>query len=150
TVTESRGGGRFGRKGSLELTFDYTTAADGQSVPLRAPEDGAEWEARGKGGLGKVTSFFGGGRDIVVEPGTQVTALVDRDLTVSAKPVELKTLVLKNGDRITGAVQSTEGGVYVMATPQGTLKINAADVERVISAGGGAAPAGAPKFKLLE
>jgi hypothetical protein len=156
TVLEARRAGLLGRNGSLELGLDFTTAVDGQVVPLRAPDDGTlNWYARGSRALlKKVTSVFGRGSNLKLEAGTETLALVDRELKVAVAATPRKTLVLQNGDRVTGIIERA-GEEWVVVTPMGTLRLPADQVVRVIEAGDDLTPATGtgpvrPKFKLLE
>jgi hypothetical protein len=44
------------------------------------------------------------------------------------------TLVLHNGSKITGRLDSLAAGVYTVATPHGALRIPAADVRSITDA----------------
>jgi hypothetical protein len=152
TVTQSRRAGMFGRRGLLSLSIDYTTAVDGQRVPLRAAID--------KAGKGKGWLAVGGaivlapivglvkGKNVSIQPGTVLLASVDGGLDVgvgSAGQVPAgqavfasggqTVLLLHSGDKITGRIESLIGGTYTVVTENGVLKIDAAKVRGTMEAG---------------
>ncbi len=145
TVADARGGGLFGKRAGLELSLDWATAVDGQSVPLRTPERGASWRAKGKASvLGKVTSFLGKGGGITVDAGSVTVATVDRPMLIAAERPARKTFVLRGGDRVTGVLRRTENGVHIVATDLGEVRVRTEEVTDVIEI-----PA-AGRFKLLD
>jgi hypothetical protein len=46
-----------------------------------------------------------------------------------------KVLVLRNGDRMTGSLQSLANGVYTVVTMAGTLRVAEADVKEIKDVG---------------
>ena len=42
-----------------------------------------------------------------------------------------KVLILRNGDRMTGSLQSLANGVYTVVTMAGTLRVAEADVKEI-------------------
>lgn len=142
TITASRGAKMFGRRGTLAFSVDYTTAVDGQRVPLRANSD--------KGGKSKGWLSVGGaivlapitvlmkGGNASIDSGTIVLAAVDSALTIhaessaapslgeGARPTTGSTtvLVLRNGDRISGQLASFDGVVYTLVTAGGIQRID--------------------------
>lgn len=154
TVTQSKGAGGWGRRGHLDISVDYTMAVDGQRVPLRG-QNGA---AGHKGGttawatalfIAPVAGFFMKGGNVTVEAGSDLIAFVDSTLTVGAARAgqaagypggglaasvpsgPAKCVVLRNGDKITGSVESLANGVYTLDTAMGKLQIAASDIREI-------------------
>src|SRR5215212_7787421 len=91
TVTESKGKGSWGKRGRLNLSIDYTTAVDGQRVPLRGQNGAAGRKGSGAAWttalvVAPVAGFFMKGGNTTLEPGTPLLAFVDSTLTVGAAP----------------------------------------------------------------
>jgi hypothetical protein len=159
TVTQSKGSGAWGRRGHLDISVDCTTAVDGQRVPLRG-QNGAGGR---KGGttawatvlfVAPVAGFFMKGGNVTVEPGTEVVAFVDSTLTVGAAPRAgqgpgspslgmsasvpsgpAKSVILRNGDKITGSVEGLASGVYTIVTAMGRLQIAASEIREIRDVG---------------
>jgi hypothetical protein len=152
TVTESKGKGSWGKRGHLNLSIDYTTAVDGQRVPLRGQNGGSGRKGGGAAWttallVAPVAGFFMKGGNVTLEPGTPLLAFVDSTLTIGAAPAgsaapgpgmavsmatgPAKSVLLKNGDKITGSVESLANGVYTIVTSLGTLKIAASDIRAI-------------------
>lgn len=150
TVTTSKGSGTFGKSGKLEVTIDQTTAVDGQQVRLRGSKSG-----RGKGSTGAAVAvsalvflpagFFMKGKNLSVDPGTPFMAYVDSPVTVkTGKPAgeetaakvdgPRKSIVLRNGDKLTGRIAGLADGVYTIVTDNGTLKVKEGDVSQIADA----------------
>jgi hypothetical protein len=156
SVTQSKGSGAWGRRGHLDISIDYTIAVDGQRVPLRG-QNGA---AGRKGGttawatamfIAPVAGFFMKGGNVTIEAGTPLVAFVDSTLQVGAAPRPAagtpsfgtmptvaavasgpaKSVVLRNGDKITGSVEALANGVYTIATSMGRLQIAASDIKEI-------------------
>lgn len=139
TVQESRGAGSFGRRGRLTITVDHTTAADGQNVRLRATQ---ERSGSGKTGAAAAVSvllflpggFFIKGKNAEIPPNTVITAWVDEPVVVqvgASRASTRRTVHLKNGDKITGAVEGPKDGYYTISTENGILRYRESDVQRV-------------------
>ncbi len=157
SVTKSRKSKGFGRRGLLDFSLDYTTAVDGQRVPLRG--SGVKSGKSGsKGALATtmlfsaVGGFFIKGSNVSMEPGAVLMAFVDQTVTVGQAPGAglmpmgvpggalvaagpRKVLVLRNGDRMTGSLQSLANGVYTVVTMAGTLRVAEADVKEIKDVG---------------
>jgi hypothetical protein len=158
TITQSKGSGAWGRRGHLDMSIDYTTAVDGQRVPLR----GQNVTSGRKGGttawatamvVAPVAGFFMKGGNVTIEAGTPLLAFVDSTLQVGAAPRPMggsmglgtmpspamasvpsgpaKSVVLRNGDKITGSVEAMANGVYTIATSMGRLQIAASDIKEI-------------------
>jgi hypothetical protein len=156
TITQSKGSGAWGRRGHLDMSIDYTTAVDGQRVPLR----GQNVTGGRKGGttawatamiVAPVAGFFMKGGNVTIEAGTPLIAFVDSTLQVGAPPRPVggsmglgtmptaasvssgpaKSVVLRNGDKITGSVEALANGVYTIATSMGRLQIAASDIKEI-------------------
>ncbi len=52
-------------------------------------------------------------------------------MAVSVATGPAKSVLLKNGDKITGSVESLANGVYTIVTSLGTLKIAASDIRAI-------------------
>jgi hypothetical protein len=151
TVTKSRRSKGFGRRGLLDFSVDYTTAVDGQRVPLRC-NGGKSGKSGSRGALATtmfvsaVGGFFIKGSNVSMEPGVTLMAFVDQTVTVGQAPGVAptgvpggvlvaagprKVLVLRNGDRMTGSLQSLANGVYTVVTMAGTLRVAEADVKEI-------------------
>lgn len=153
SVTKSRKSKGFGRRGLLDFSVDYTTAVDGQRVPLRC-NGGKSGKSGSKGALATtlfvsaVGGFFIKGSNVSMEPGVTLMAFVDQTVTVGQAPGAglmpmgvpggagvaagpRKVLVLRNGDRMTGSLQSLANGVYTVVTMAGTLRVAEADVKEI-------------------
>lgn len=138
TVTASRNAGYFGKRGLLDISIEYTTAADGQRVPLRAIKSMA---GKSKAGVSIAVivllsplGFFIRGRNITVKEGTQLLGFVDQTMAINVNgngPTAVKLLILTNGNRITGRLQGPAGGVYTLLTDNGPLKIKEADIREI-------------------
>jgi hypothetical protein len=164
TVTQSRGNGMFGKRGLLAISIDYTTAIDGQRVPLRAQNE-KQGRSGSKTSLAIFTlvtplGLFVKGSNAGAEPGTLMMATIDSTVRVEpggvapvyggATPTTMAapaaagpamTLVLHSGSKITGRLDSLAGGVYTVATPHGALRIPAAEVRSITDAASAARPA---------
>jgi hypothetical protein len=166
TVTQSRGAGSFGKRGLLNVSIDYTTAVDGQRVPLRGssakPGKSGSKAAVYTFAFVSVAGFFIKGGNSSIQPGTTLMAFADETVTVNpavtggagvgvASPTIVAagygapapmaspggpqtTLVLHNGDRITGQLESLINGVYTMSTGMGRIQISAANVQAIVDA----------------
>jgi hypothetical protein len=151
TITKSRRSKGFGRRGLLDFSVDYTTAVDGQRVPLRC-NGGKAGKSGSKGALATtmfisaVGGFFIKGSNVSLEPGQTLMAFVDQTVTVGQAPGAgmmpmgaaplvaagpQKVLILRNGDRMTGSLQSLANGVYTVVTMAGTLRVAEADVKEI-------------------
>lgn len=154
TVLNSRSAGGWGRRGSLDVSVEYTTAVDGQKVNLTATKG-----KRGGGKSGLVTAgvllcplligiplAFSRGSNVTIEPGTTFVAYVDDNLKVvpqnqnnysnnivSQQPnLNLNSEIkLKSGETITGKLQSFDNNYYAIQTNLGVLQINASNVASV-------------------
>lgn len=89
TITESEPHGMFGKAGKLNFQLNYVQGIDGSQIPLRAT-----LENKGKGCSGvviasflllSVASMFFNGDNVVIPPGTELTAYVDCDTIVNVK-----------------------------------------------------------------
>jgi hypothetical protein len=155
TITKSRRSKGFGRRGLLDFSVDYTTAVDGQRVPLRC-NGGKAGKSGSKGALATtmfvsaVGGFFIKGSNVSLEPGVTLMAFVDQTVTVGQAPGAgmmpmggapmvaagpQKVLILRNGDRMTGSLQSLANGVYTVVTAAGTLRVAEADVREIKDVG---------------
>lgn len=162
TITKSRRSKGFGRRGLLDFSVDYTTAVDGQRVPLRC-NGGKAGKSGSKGALATtmfisaVGGFFIKGSNVSLDAGATLMAFVDQTVTVGAAsapgvhppfggyplaPMPMgvapmvaagprKVLILRNGDRMTGSLQSLANGVYTVVTAAGTLRVAEADVKEI-------------------
>lgn len=149
TVLNSRRAGMLGRRGSLDVSVDYTTAVDGQKVNLRSSK-----EKLGSGNKGLITAgallvawplAFCKGSNVTIDAGTTFVAYVNDSVNVKTpesaqtgleekndQPVASdKIIILKNGDRITGSILSMNGGVYKIRTPLGELNVAEKEVENI-------------------
>lgn len=92
-VVKSEGSGFFGRSGALNISVDDVDAADGTLVPLRALRDDTADDQEAAvivgGVLLSVFFVFMEGDDVTINPGTLITAFVDRDSPI-AKPAPAK------------------------------------------------------------
>ena len=155
TITKSRRSKGFGRRGLLDFSVDYTTAVDGQRVPLRC-NGGKSGKSGSKGAMATtlfvsaVGGFFIKGSNVSLEPGVTLMAFVDQTVTVGQAPGAgmmpmggapmvaagpQKVLILRNGDRMTGSLQSLANGVYTVVTMAGTLRVAEADVREIKDVG---------------
>ncbi len=149
TVLNSRRAGMLGRRGSLDISVDYTTATDGQKVNLRSSK-----EKLGSGNKGLITAgallvawplAFCKGSNVSIDAGTTFVAYINDSVNVktddssktsdSESPDETtgpdKVIILKNGDRVTGNMVSMNGGIYKIKTNLGELKIAENEVENI-------------------
>lgn len=149
TVLNSRRAGMLGRRGSLDVSVDYTTAVDGQKVNLRSSK-----EKLGSGNKGLITAgallvawplAFCKGSNVTIDAGTTFVAYVNDSVDVKIpertqtgvdekndQPVAPdKIVILKNGDRITGSILSMNGGIYKIRTPLGELNVAEKEVENI-------------------
>jgi hypothetical protein len=151
TVEKSRGAGFIGRQGRLAFSIDFTTAVDGQRVALAATEarSGKDHKA---GSIAAAVVFapaalFITGKNVTIEPGTEFVAAVAETARVGSRrrvddddeshqvAVPQRTVVLLNGDQITGQVTRLKDGTCRVTTTYGTQAIPASEVARVRSAG---------------
>lgn len=147
TVTASRKSGLFGKRGLLDISIDYTTAVDGQRVPLRATKARAGKSAAGATIaavvlLAPLALFIKGG-NVTLKEGTEIVGYIDDTLRIGGQstaaagsPTEkpngpLKSILLRNGDRITGRIQGLADGVYTVVTENGTLKLKEKEVMEI-------------------
>ncbi|NLI79247.1 MAG: hypothetical protein GX442_22730 [Candidatus Riflebacteria bacterium] len=168
TVLNSRRAGAWGRRGALDVSVDYTTAVDGQKVPLRANKS-----QRGGGSKGLMTAgallvawplAFCKGSNVTIDAGTTFVAYVDANLRIGAAngpqttqaapgnpgpstaiaagtvPAGMKAITLRNGDRLTGKVLGLRLGVYEIETPMGVLKIKEKEVASIVAGPDGTSP----------
>ncbi len=149
TVLNSRRAGMLGRRGSLDISVDYTTAIDGQKVNLRASK-----EKLGSGNKGLITAgallvawplAFCKGSNVTIDSGTTFVAYVNdsvdvkitnnTDSTATEEPGQSiapdKIIVMKNGDRVTGNILSMNAGVYKIKTTLGELNIAEKEIENI-------------------
>lgn len=158
TVLTSRRAGMLGRRGSLDISVDYTTAVDGQRVNLRASK-----EKRGGGDKGLITAgallvawplAFFKGSNVSIDAGTTFVAYVKDSLKIEtgkdnnkdskssstdvgpAAPAS-KLITMKNGDRISGQISSLNNGVYVVKTSMGELAIKESEIATIESTDNG-------------
>jgi hypothetical protein len=96
--------------------------------------------------------FFVKGSNASAQPGTTMLANADVDLTINTvpaggAPISLaaapapvtsagamtvrSTVLLRNGDRISGQVSGLTDGVYTIVTANGNLRVAAADVREI-------------------
>ena len=155
TVLNSRRSGMLGRRGSLDISVEYTNAVDGQRVNLRANK-----ERRGGGSKGLITAgallvawplAFCKGSNVTIDAGTTMvayvndnlnikTALTDQNnndmqaLDVSAEAFRQKVIIMQSGDRISGQIQTMQKGVYTIKTPMGILNIKESEIARIETA----------------
>jgi hypothetical protein len=161
TVVRSSGRGMFGRPGRLEFTIAHTRAVDGTRVRLRATE-----AKRGRNNAGAaigtavllfIPAVFVHGRDVTVEKGREFTAFVDQEVTIARNtldgvpvnalplvnssgalvPVRVMVFQLRSGERIEGAIESFENGLYTVHTAYGTVHIAHAKVKSIKEKGRG-------------
>ncbi len=149
TVLNSRRAGMLGRRGSLDISVDYTTAVDGQKVNLRSSK-----EKLGSGNKGLITAgallvawplAFCKGSNVTIDAGTTFVAYVNDSVNVKTPEsaqtgieekndqpfVSDKIIILKNGDRITGSILSMNGSVYKIRTPLGELNIAEKEIDNI-------------------
>jgi hypothetical protein len=99
-VVKSEGSGFFGRSGALNISVENVDAVDGSLVLLRSLRDSTgndQEDAVIIGGvLLSVFFIFMEGDDVRIEPGTLITAFVDRDTTINKPaPAKLSAAELK-------------------------------------------------------
>lgn len=154
TVINSRRNGMWGKRGALDVSVEYTTAIDGQRVPLRASK-----EKRGGGSQSLMTAgailvawplAFCKGSNVSIEPGTTFVAYVDENLLVDSsrdnKSLDMnrsngiteisgpeKSIVMINGDRLSGQILGLQNGVYSIKTRMGTLSIRENEIKTIES-----------------
>jgi hypothetical protein len=148
TVVQSRGSHGWGGRGRLTFSVDYTTAVDGQRVPLRGSKEKAgSSSSTGAVVVATTLSLLGGffikGSNVTIEPGTPLVAFVDGVISVHSEAGAViagpgpaaagpfMTFVLRNGDKLTGSVESMVNGVYTVVTRNGTLRIGAAEIQEI-------------------
>ncbi len=147
TVTASRKSGIFGKRGLLDISIDYTTSVDGQRVPLRATKARAGKSAAGATIaatilLAPLALFIKGG-NVTLKEGTEIVGYIDDTVRIGASNASaagepaaaatgpLKSILMRNGDRITGRIQGLADGVYTVVTDNGTLKLKETDVMEI-------------------
>lgn len=150
SVLNSRRAGMLGRRGSLDISVDYTTAVDGQKITLRASK-----EKRGGGSRGLITAgallvawplLFCKGSNVSIDAGTTFVAYVNDSLNIntgnsSAPPDDsnndsettsaAKLITLKNGDRISGNIISLNNGNYSIKTSLGNLNVAEKEIANI-------------------
>lgn len=149
TVLNSRRAGMLGRRGTLDISVDFTTAVDGQKVGLRAGKT-----KTGSGNKGLITAgallvawplAFCRGSNVSIDSGTTFIAYINDNLSIkTASKAEKgsvlenteaeqpeKLLILKNGDRISGKLLSLNNGIYEVKTSLGNISVNENKIERI-------------------
>ncbi|NCB39937.1 MAG: hypothetical protein EOM80_14320 [Erysipelotrichia bacterium] len=155
TVLNSRRSGMLGRRGSLDISVEYTNAVDGQRVNLRANK-----ERRGGGSKGLITAgallvawplAFCKGSNVTIEAGTAMVAYVNDNLNIktaqtdqsnngiqvldaSEEASRQKVIITQSGDRISGQIQTMQNGVYTIKTLMGMLNIKETEIARIEAA----------------
>jgi len=148
TVISSRKRGYFGRRGSLEISIDFTTSVDGQNIALNGQKKSAGGGNKALGIAATVLWLPMGlmrGSNVTIKSGTKFEAFVSESLNVktsnssnsgeaiidSAQHYEgssAKTIKLKNGEQVNGKLLSLQNGLYVVQTSMGELRIKEEDV----------------------
>lgn len=149
TVLNSRRAGMLGRRGSLDISVDYTTAVDGQKVNLRSSK-----EKLGSGNKGLITAgallvawplAFCKGSNVTIDAGTTFVAYVNDSIEVKTQEnsrtmtndatdqtaIADKIIVMKNGDRVTGSIVSMNDGIYKIRNTLGELNIAEKEIENI-------------------
>lgn len=143
-VTNSRHAGAWGRRGVVEVTLSNTTSADGQIVPLRATTDkkGApikKWVHMGAWLVAWPVAMIRG-ENVVIKPGTEVTAFVDQPLQVATHRKQspraprqnfAQKILLKDGTKFDGTVLGLQNDTYTLATEAGTFDVPAHVIQSI-------------------